>query len=165
MYCVSCGRPVLDRDQFCPNCGRPAGVPVPLMPTRSRLAGHLRLLGILWIALSAFRLLPGLALVIIFENGFPFPNATDVPDFVPVLLHIIGSIMLAAGVLGIIIGVGLLHRQSWARMGALLLGGISLIDMPFGTALGIYTLWVLLPAESEQEYQRFVERGAAAENG
>jgi hypothetical protein len=26
--------------------------------------------------------------------------------------------------------------------------------MPFGTALGIYTLWTLLPAKSEEEYRR-----------
>jgi hypothetical protein len=32
-------------------------------------------------------------------------------------------------------------------------GGINLVDLPFGTALGIYTLWVLLPAASEQEYR------------
>jgi hypothetical protein len=25
--------------------------------------------------------------------------------------------------------------------------------MPFGTALGIYTLWVLLPAQSEEEFR------------
>jgi hypothetical protein len=36
---------------------------------------------------------------------------------------------------------------------AVIFGGISLIDIPFGTALGIYTLWVLLPAESEAEYR------------
>ena len=36
---------------------------------------------------------------------------------------------------------------------AILFGAISLIDIPFGTALGIYTLWVLLPAEHEEEYR------------
>jgi len=36
---------------------------------------------------------------------------------------------------------------------AIVFGAISLIDIPFGTAIGIYTLWVLLPAESEQEYR------------
>jgi len=134
------------------------------MPTRSRIAGHLRLLGILWIAISAFRLLPGLALAIVFQSGFPFQGAGDVPDFVPVLLHTIGSLLLAAGVLGIIVGIGLVNRQGWARTGALILGGLSLIDMPFGTALGIYTLWVLLPAESEQEYRRIAETEAQAGN-
>jgi hypothetical protein len=28
------------------------------------------------------------------------------------------------------------------------------VDMPFGTAIGIYSLWVLLPAASEEEYRR-----------
>ena len=43
---------------------------------------------------------------------------------------------------------------SWARILAIILAFLSLIHVPFGTALGIYTLWVLLPASSEQEYQR-----------
>jgi hypothetical protein len=38
---------------------------------------------------------------------------------------------------------------------SIVLGCVSLItDIPLGTALGIYTLWVLLPAESEQEYRQ-----------
>jgi len=36
----------------------------------------------------------------------------------------------------------------------LILGCINLIKVPFGTALGIYTLWVLLPARAEQEYKQ-----------
>jgi hypothetical protein len=37
---------------------------------------------------------------------------------------------------------------------AIVLACFSLLDMPFGTALGIYTLVVLLPAGSEEEYRR-----------
>ena len=65
-----------------------------------------------------------------------------------------GSLFLAGGVLGIVTGWGLLERQSWARMLAIVLGCVSLFEMPLGTALGVYTLWVLLPAQSEQEYRR-----------
>jgi hypothetical protein len=35
----------------------------------------------------------------------------------------------------------------------MILGFISLFNIPFGTALGIYTLWVLLPAASDEEYR------------
>jgi hypothetical protein len=127
------------------------------MPRRSRIAGHIRLLGILWVAISAFRLVPGMILTVMFNTGFQFSGGEEIPEFVRILLHGLGTAMLAGGVLGIIAGIGLLQRKAWARMGALLLGGVSLIDMPFGTALGIYTLWVLLPAESEQEYLRIAE--------
>jgi glucose uptake protein GlcU len=47
----------------------------------------------------------------------------------------------------------LLQHEEWARVFALVIGFIALLSVPIGTALGIYTLWVLLPAQSEQEYR------------
>jgi hypothetical protein len=58
------------------------------------------------------------------------------------------------GFAGIVTGWGLLERQLWARPLALILGILSLLHFPFGTVLGIYTLWVLMPQQSEQEYRR-----------
>ena len=56
---------------------------------------------------------------------------------------------LVSGVIGIIPGWGLLVRRPWARMLTIVLGCFNLIDLPFGTTLGAYTLWVLQPAKSE----------------
>jgi hypothetical protein len=121
------------------------------MPTESRIAGHIRLLGILWLAISAVRLIPGVVLLAFFSGdlGFMPPHA---PHFVRGLLEIIGVLILVEGALGLVAGWGLLERRPWARMLTLILGCINLIKLPFGTALGIYTLWVLLPAQSEEEY-------------
>ena len=117
---------------------------------QGRIAGHIRLLGILWLAISALRLIPGLFLIAIAGSRI-FPP--DIPPFVQALLPAIGLCFLLVAGIGIAIGWGLLARQSWARMLTIVFGAISLIDIPFGTALGIYTLWVLLPAESEEEYR------------
>jgi hypothetical protein len=137
--------------RFCPSCGKGVSA-IPPMPAEGRIAGHLRLLGILWLAISAFRLLPGLLLVSIFHSGFPiFPG---VPGFVHGIVQSVGGLLLAGAVIGIVAGWGLLERQPWARMLAIVLACLSLLDMPFGTALGIYTLVVLLPAGSEEEYRR-----------
>jgi hypothetical protein len=38
---------------------------------------------------------------------------------------------------------------------------LALIHIPFGTALGVYTLWVLLPAKAEEEYENYQRAGAA----
>jgi len=54
---------------------------------------------------------------------------------------------------GFFAGWGLLQRESWARTVALVVGFITLLSIPVGTALGVYTLWVLLPAQSDEEYQ------------
>jgi hypothetical protein len=152
MFCDRCGTALQEFQRFCPRCGKGVGA-VPLMPVESRIAGHVRLLGIFWLAISAFRLLPGLALVSIFRFGFPF-FTSGVPGFVHGLMRGLGGLLLAGAVVGIVAGWGLLERQPWARMLAIVLGCFSLLDMPFGTALGIYTLWVLLPARSEEEYRQ-----------
>lgn len=48
------------------------------------------------------------------------------------------------GVLHIAVGFPLRRHRHWSRMVALLLGSVDLLLLPYGTALGCYTLWVLL---------------------
>jgi hypothetical protein len=146
---------------FCSSCGAasdaglanpPAGSPPPVS-TPGRIARHIRLLGILWLVVSVFRLLPNLA-ALAFRHGLGF-FAPHVPPFLGFgFIPGLRVLFLFSAVLGIAAGAGLLARQPWARLLAIVLGFISLIHVPFGTALGIYTLWVLLPAESEREYRQ-----------
>lgn len=150
MFCDRCGANLEPSQNFCPSCGKSVRA-VPAIARRSRVSAHLTLLAILWLAISAFRLFPGLILLAMFRPGFQF-LPPEVPTFVHGLIQLIGLIFLGAAALGIITAWGLLQRQPWARMLAIVFGCFSLFDVPFGTALGIYTLWVLLPAESEREY-------------
>jgi len=53
----------------------------------------------------------------------------------------------------VIAGIGLLMRKEWGRIVAIVVGMISLIDIPLGTALGAYTIWVLMDAEGRQVFE------------
>jgi hypothetical protein len=44
----------------------------------------------------------------------------------------------------VVVGVPLRRRRPWARLLALMLGSVDLLLLPYGTALGVYALWVLL---------------------
>ena len=151
MFCDRCGSNLSEGQSFCPTCGK-ALRPLPQPLTPGRIEGHVRLLGIFWLAISAIRLIPGLFVVSASHTiiGLLPP---DVPPFVPGLIQMAGLLLLAFGLAGAATGWGLLTFQPWARMFAIVLGGINLFEMPFGTALGIYTLWVLLPGKSEREYR------------
>lgn len=50
-------------------------------------------------------------------------------------------------------GFGLLQKTTWGRVVAIIAGCIALIHFPFGTALGIWTLVVLLNAPNAAGYQ------------
>jgi hypothetical protein len=153
MFCDRCGTPLRGTEAFCPSCGK-AFRPIPA-PRRTigRVEGHARMLGMFWLAYSMLRLAGGW-LASRFFNRWGFFWNPDFPFFLPHLMRGIGMILMCTGVLGILAGWGLIERQPWARTLAIVLGFFALFHFGIGTALGIYTLWVLLPAESAVEYQR-----------
>jgi hypothetical protein len=56
------------------------------------------------------------------------------------------------GMIHLLLAWGLYERQPWARVLGIVVACLALIRIPFGTALGIYTLWVLAPESSGREY-------------
>jgi hypothetical protein len=56
----------------------------------------------------------------------------------------LGLIAIVWGVAHVVVGVPLRRRTAWARIIALMLGSVDLLLLPYGTALGVYALWVLL---------------------
>jgi hypothetical protein len=121
------------------------------------VANHLSLLGALWIVYSLFLLLAGVFLLFLGKVFIAFLLTQHPADAPPIfllrpLLSVVGILVLGYGALGLAAGWGLLRRESWARLLAMIVGCIALIKVPFGTALGIYTLWVLISHNGEQEY-------------
>ncbi len=62
-------------------------------------------------------------------------------------------VLLVLSLPGLIPGIGLLNFRSWARILAIVISVLDLIHVPFGTALGVYGLWVLLSQGSERLFR------------
>jgi hypothetical protein len=56
---------------------------------------------------------------------------------------------IAWGAVHALVGVLVRRRTPWTRLAAILLGSVDLLLLPYGTALGVYALWVLLREESK----------------
>jgi hypothetical protein len=170
MFCDRCGASVEADQRFCGRCGREfaggAGGSVLAFPRPSRVVEHIRLLGILWLALSALNAVGGLVLFVLANTLFAHVSEMGAPpgttEWLRPFLSVIAVLVASKGLAGFFAGWGLLQRESWARMLTLVLAFLALFNIPFGTALGIYTLWVLLPAGSEAEYRAEVSTVKAA---
>ena len=157
MYCERCGAQIVAESRFCAGCGR-SFEPVLMRPSDGRVNRHVRLLGILWIALGALRLVAAAALYTVGRFvvlQMPIPPMPE--RFVGGLLTLVASFFMLKAILALVAGWGLLDYQPWARIFALVLGFLALLLPPVGTALGVYTLWVLLPEQSEQEYRALAQ--------
>ena len=152
MYCNNCGNELQANQAICPRCSTPVRGAYVL---RNRVETHLTVLGILWIAYGVLHIFSAFGLYVAryvaFEGSWTPPGA---PFFVGVLLHVIVIFLVVTGVVGLAAGVGLMRAELWARPLIIALGIISLINAPFGTALGIYTLWALLGSSSSADYER-----------
>lgn len=71
------------------------------------------------------------------------PTEAAVVDLVTYLLQFLPAVIIIFfSIPSIIAGIGLLYKQGWALILALVLGCFKLFSFPVGTALGIYTIWV-----------------------
>ncbi|HXR17021.1 MAG TPA: zinc ribbon domain-containing protein [Terriglobales bacterium] len=163
MFCDRCGVGLEADQRFCSRCGKEIAGLMVGYPQRNRVREHVRLLGIFWLALSALDGLLGVASYIVSNTVFNLGIHPTRPAFVHPFLSFIATLMVVKAFAGFVAGWGLLQREPWARTVAVVLAFPSLFfNVPFGTALGIYTLWVLLPAESDEEYEREVQSISAA---
>jgi hypothetical protein len=169
MFCSACGAPNDPGARFCARCG--AQMPqvdsmyvVPAVAA-NRVEHHLKTLGILWIVFGGYTLLIWLLALPFLAgilggfcpmghalhgmHGFPFGHA-----FFAAWVPLITAILVVRSALSLLVGFALLTRQRWGRILAIVVGIVTLLKIPFGTALGIYTLWVLAPAQSGVEYDQ-----------
>jgi hypothetical protein len=161
MFCDQCGAHLQASEPRCGRCGKTVLGLIALR--RSRVREHVRLVGILWMAYSALHVVAGVVVLVVARTVFghamylqhgPSP---EVSVWLRPLLTFVGWLILAKAAAGFFAGWGLLQRESWARTVALVVGFIALLSLPVGTALGIYTLWVLLPSQSDDEYKALAE--------
>ena len=117
---------------------------------------HVKILAAFHLILGVLGLMGSLMVVLLFGGaaGIIRLAAANDPDAwiaVPIV-GLVGSMLVmfifTLSVPGIIAGYGLSKRRPWARIFTIVLSVINLINIPFGTLLGIYGLWVLLSRDT-----------------
>ncbi len=154
MYCSGCGQVVTPGQPVCAQCGRPVAATVPLVPNfdfqLQNYASRIRALSIVWFIYGGLSLAFG-TLGLFFAGSFfhggwgPSGHGFGpVWGFGPLLLRFGWSILIVRSALALLAGWGLMERTQWGRVVAIVAAFFSLIRIPIGTALGIWTLVTLL---------------------
>ena len=111
---------------------------------------HVPILGWLYVVSHSFFVVIGAFVFLLLVGLAPVTGEAEAMWVLGLVGTTVGLLMVALGVPGLLAGYGLLKRRSWARVLAIVVGIISLVNFPIGTAIGIYTLWVLVqPAATE----------------
>lgn len=114
-----------------------------------RLDSHKKILGILYIISAALTILGMLLLnailSLIFSFAFEEMNEEErriVELVMSIVQYLPFFIIVFISAPTMIAGIGLLMRQSWATVLAMIMGCLKLFSFPIGTVLGIYAIWI-----------------------
>lgn len=69
------------------------------------------------------------------------------------IASLVGGFLAVTSLPSIIGGIGLLQRKNWARILVLIVAVFDLLNVPVGTAVAVYTFWVLLQDETRYEFR------------
>ncbi|MDX1615104.1 MAG: hypothetical protein R3300_12400 [Candidatus Promineifilaceae bacterium] len=115
---------------------------------QKELDTHVRILGWIHIISNAiFLVIGGLVFLLLTSIGM-FSGDSEAFGILSVVAIFVTAVMAIVALPGILAGVGLLRRASWGRILALVVGVLGLFNVPIGTIIGVYTLWVLLQQEA-----------------
>jgi len=164
MFCSGCGQALTPGQAFCAHCGRPLAAVVPPVPglqfQLESYAGKVRLLSIFWFIYAGLSLVlafAGLSFAhAILSGAFgPWARGPMPPNiFGPAFLHFIWIILTLRVALTVAAAWGLLQHAPWGRILAVVVAVLSLIHFPIGTALGIWTMMVLLGYRNSSLYEQ-----------
>ena len=107
------------------------------------LQQHVRILGWLYVVSHAIFLAIGAFVLVLLVGIAPVTGDPEPMWILSLVGTSVGLLMAALGLPGLFAGYGLLTRKPWARVLAIVVGILSLLNFPIDAAIGIYTLWVL----------------------
>jgi hypothetical protein len=120
------------------------------------MANHVKILGAIYIALSTISLFAALFLAMAVGTAGAIVGAAADSNDAAVALPIIGiagsalvAFLVVVSLPGLIAGIGLLKMRPWARIVGIIVAILSLLNIPLGTIVGVYGLWVLFSKETE----------------
>lgn len=122
------------------------------------MQGHVRFLAWLNIGFGVFgigvglALLAGGALLTEFVQGVA-DDAGLSALVVQVIAIIAVSLVVIFTLPCFILGYGLLNFRPWARVLGIVMAGLNLLNVPIGTVVSVYAIWVLLKPETEDLFR------------
>ena len=115
---------------------------------------HVTLVAVLCIAFGIMGVLFSAFLLVVIVGAGIISGDPEAIAITSIVGPAVAGVIFLMSVPDIIGGIGLLKRKGWARILVLILACMDLVQIPIGTIIGIYVLWVLLQDETAEIFKK-----------
>lgn len=121
---------------------------------RNRMRGHVTVVAAMRIGFGVLGILTAMIAGVAIVGGGLISGDSVALSVTSIVGPAVALFLVVLPALGTIGGIGLLMGKPWARILVLILAVLDLFQLPIGTIIGIYTIWVLLHDETAQLFAR-----------
>jgi hypothetical protein len=114
---------------------------------------HINIVASLHIGLSILGILIGVFVFIILHFAGDISGDEQAQFILSIVSRVLAGFMFFMSIPGLVAGIGLFKRKEWARILTLIISVISLLNFPFGTAVGVYSIWALVNPEIAEKFK------------
>lgn len=112
--------------------------------TQRDLELHVPLIGWLFVIGHALFLLIGVFIFVLLASIGAVTHDPQAMTILSVVGTAVGLLLALLALPGMLAGYGLITHRAWARVLGLVVAILSLLNIPVGTLIGAYAIWVLM---------------------
>jgi len=113
-----------------------------------KMSKHITAVGALHIGFAIMGIVSGIIIFLILSSIGLFIEDIEAQSILSLIGSSIGIFLIVVSVPGLVAGIGLLYLKNWARILTLIISVLDLFNIPLGTLLGIYSIWVLVQEDT-----------------
>jgi hypothetical protein len=121
----------------------------------SKMKKHVTVVGALHIGFGILWLIAAIILYFIFNFARVSVGddaiALKVLGFIGLVLPLLIGVISVIGLIG---GIALLSYRSWARVMVIIVAVLGCLNIPIGTLIGVYSIWVLMQDETVKLFEK-----------
>lgn len=114
---------------------------------------HIKIIAWLYILNSALLILSAIGVLCSLTLTGLFSGEIAGIVIAPIVALVVAIFMVLLALPGLLAGKGLLEGKGWARVLAMILGALNFFSFPLGTALCVYTFWVLWGKDADPVFE------------
>ena len=114
----------------------------------NKMEKHLTVVAALQVGFSVLGILAAIIVYTVLQNVMHFADDPETVNVLRIVARWVSLFLLVISIPGLVGGIGLFMKKNWARILVLIISVLDLLNIPLGTIIAVYSIWVLVQEDT-----------------
>ena len=114
----------------------------------NKMEKHLTVVAALQVGFSVLGILAAIIVYTVLHSVMHFADDPETVNVLRIVARWVSLFLLVISIPGLVGGIGLFMKKNWARILVLIISVLDLLNIPLGTIIAVYSIWVLVQEDT-----------------